>query len=310
MRYRLEDYAKYNDDARPPTPEKPSQSSSWWVMYRDSLKEKFSPFRGAKDTETTVNQSAAAITAASTPYLRIQSTINSGKFGKGGDPDNMINPYEVPADKYMADCITKQYKMTAAPNGIYNVQCTEGTTRGEAEYTRNMALSAAFRLKQRSSSQKFGDFCETRRKAIIGAHGCSYEEKLLDKYPIAARAYVTSGSESKRLCFRYSAGASPEEIYMAESVDKQMKFRAVPMGVYDVICCDGNAKGVAEQKRLKGLSARFRANQMSALAKEQLKYDGAKYARTYFGHECSYEENIFNKYAAVSTSMRPSTMRY
>ena len=97
-------------------------------MYRDSLKEKFNPFRGAKDTETTKSLSEAAITAASTPYLRIQSTINARKFGKGGDPDTMINPFVVKADKYMADCIVKQYKMTAVPTGVYNVQCTEGTT--------------------------------------------------------------------------------------------------------------------------------------------------------------------------------------
>lgn len=309
--YSLEKYSKYNDDARPVEPPAPSKSSVWWTAYRDSLKEKFSPFRGARDTERTVGYSEAAILAASTPYFLIQAKINAAAFGKGGDPDSMLNtpPFRT-ADKYMAECITKQYKMTAAPYGVYNVQCTEGTIRGQADYARSLSLSAEFRLKQRSSAQKFGDFCETRRKAIIAAHGCTYEEKLLDKFPISARTYVRAGSEAKNTCIRYSEGTSVEEKYMADCVDKQMKFRSAVSGVYDVMCCDGNAKDVPEFKRVQALAARFRANQLPKGVKEAVKFDSAKYARDYFAHECSYEEALFNKYPAVSASMRPSTARY
>ena len=248
--------------------------------------------------------------AASTPYFLIQSMVNAGAFGKGGDPDKLFNNAPAQkADQYMAECITKQYKMTACPGGTYNVQCTEGTVRGQADSARSAALSTAFRMKQRTSAQKFGDFCETRRKAIIATHGCSYEEKLVDKYPIAARAYVRGGSEAKGTCVRYAVGSSVEETYMADCVDKQMKFRAVPSGVYDVMCTDGNAKGVAEYKRVSAMSARFRANQLPAGVKEQIKFDSAKYARDNFANMCSYEETLFNKYPAVSASMRSSTAR-
>lgn len=308
--YSLKNYAKFNDDVRPVPPAPPSPSSNWWVAYRDSLKLKISPFRGSVTPEVDTEKSVAAILAM-TPLGRIYNMVNASKFAQGGDPDTLINTIpEQKADKYMAECIVKQYKMTAVPNGVYNVQCTEGTVKLQAEEARNAALSAQFRLKQRSSSQKFGDFTETRRKAIIAAHGCSYEEKLLDRFPMVARTYVTAGSEARGNCVRYANGVGPEEIYMSACVDKQMKFRAVPFGVYDVICNDGNAKHVPEYKRVSAMAARFRAQQLPETVKAQARYNNIKYARDFFTHECSYEENLFNKYPAVSASMRPSTARY
>ena len=310
-RYSLESYAKYSVDPNPKPELKPSTTSVWWAAYRESLKEKINPFRGAKDTETTVGYSKAAILAGTTLYFRIQSMINSSAFGAGGDPDEMLNlPPGRAADKYMAECITKQYKMTAAPYGTYNLQCTEGTIRGQADYARSLALSAQFRMKQRSTAQKFGDFCETRRKAMIAANGCNYEENLITKYPISARAFVIGGSEAKGVCVRYARGSTAAEEYMTSSVDKQMKFKAVPRGVYDVLCNDGNAKDVAEYKRVQSLAVRYRSNQLSKVVKEGVKFESAKYARDFFGHGCDYEEKMFNKYPAVAASMRPSTARY
>lgn len=307
--YSLDKYTKMSEPSQ--TPSTPSKTSSVWTMYVDSLKERFSPFRAARDAETTAGRSAAAIAAASTPYARILALVNAGGRGAGGDPDTMVNNEPiVSADRYMAKCVTNQYKMTAVPSGVYSVRCTEGTFRGQAEETRNAALSAQFRMKHRSTSQKFGDFTEIRRKAIIACYGCSYEEKLVDRFPISARAVVTGGSESKGVCARYAVGSSPAESYMASCVDKQSKFRAVPYGVYDVLCSDGNAKNVAEYRRVSGLAARFRAGQLSAIAKEQLKFDSAKYARDFYAHGCSYEEGLFNKYPAVSASMRPDAARY
>lgn len=295
----------------PEEPPAPSEPSKWWVMYRDSLKEKFNPFRAVRDPETTSGMSQAAIAAASTPYARIISRINAGGIGAGGDPDTMIT-YEpiTSADRYMAECVTKQNKMTACPGGVYSVRCTEGTTKGQAEDSRIASLATSFRMGHRSTSQKFGDFTEVRRKAIIACAGCSYEEKLVDLFPISARAVVRSGSESKGVCVRYAVGMTPEETYMAGCVDKQSKFRAVPYGVYDVMCNDGSVKGNAEFKRISDLSARFRAGQLPKTAKEQIKFDSAKYARDYYGHGCDYEEVLFNKYPAVSASMRPDYARY
>lgn len=203
-----------------------------------------------------------------------------------------------------------QYKMTAVPNGVYSVRCTEGTVKHQAEESRSAALSAEFRLKQRSRVQKFADYTETRRKAIIASYGCSYEEKLVDRFPVAARAVVRGASEAMGVCVRYAEGVTKEEKYMAGCVDKQSKFRSVPYGVYDVLCSDGNAKNVAEFKRVSAISAQFRAGQISAIAKEQLKYDTAKYARDYYSHGCTYEEKLYNKYPAVAASMRPDAARY
>lgn len=310
MGYSLDKYAKYSTgytvEAEPPrTP------SSWWAAYRDSLKEKFNPFRGARDTETTDGKSSVSIMAYATPYYSMQIKINAARFGKGGDPDSMINlPAFNTADAYMADCITKQYKTMAAPFGVYNIQCTEGTVRGQAEDSRTMALAAQFRMNHRTSAQKFGDFTETRRHAIIAANGCTYEEKLVDAYPRAARAFVRAGSEAKGVCVRYANGSSAAETYMADSIDKQYKFRSITNGVYDVLCNDGNVKSMAEYKRVQALSARFRANQLPMLAKTALKYEAAKYARAHYGHGCDYEEALFNDYSAVSCSMRPGSARY
>lgn len=186
----------------------------------------------------------------------------------------------------------------------------EGAARGQAEQARNAALSMEFRRKQRSCGAKFADYTETRRKAMIAAKGCSYEEGLVARYPAAARAFVLGGSEARSTCVRYAVGESVEEKYMVDSVDKQLKFKAVPRGVYDVVCNDGNARNMAEYKRVSALAAKYRAKQMSPLAREQLKFDAAKYARKFFAHGCDYEETLFNRYAAVGMAMRPNTARY
>lgn len=306
----LDDYAKYNDDLKPAPAVAPSKPSGVWTSFLDGVKEdSFNPFEGAAGKAAAPVSKDAAL--AMTPYGRILLAAAAAKFGKGGDPDTDLHTaVGRGADRYMAACVTRQYKQTAAPFGEYGVQCTEGAARHQAEEARSAALSAQFRLRQRSSAQKFGDFCETRRQAVVGAHGCSYEETLLARFPVAARAFVTGGSEARGNCVRYAVGASPAETYMAAAVDKQMKMRAVPRGVYDVLCSDGNARNVAEYKRVAALAARFRAGQMPAAAKEQAKFSNAKYARDFYAHGCSYEETLFNKYPAVSASMRPSTARY
>ncbi|KAI0562792.1 hypothetical protein FGB62_53g00 [Gracilaria domingensis] len=293
-------------ESPPPAPSKPS---STWTSYLGTVKDKFNPFEGRKgSTRPNITYSEAALSVATTPYFIIQgrrSTLGSFK----GDPDTNINrsEYLIEADKYMAQCITKQYKMTAAPYGTYNVQCTEGTVRGQAESGRKLALSTDFRMKQRSVFQKFADYTETRRKAIIAAHGCTYEENLLVKFPIAARSYLRAGAEAKSVCSRYATDKSPAENYMASSVVRQNMMRKVPNGVYDLMCSDGNESGGAEYKRVQALSAQFRAAQQPTLVKEKVKFDSCKFARDSYGHLCSYEENLFNSYPAVSASMRPNS---
>ena len=172
------------------------------------------------------------------------------------------------------------------------------------------ALSAAFRAGQRTSAQKYGDYFEARRQATLGTHGCSYEEALVGVYPRVASAMVMGQAEATKSCVRYGTPGSPAEAYMAASVDRQMKERAVASGVYSPACTDGGVSGEAEAKRVAALATRFRAGHQSPLAKAQAKYDAAAYARLHFGHGCSYEEAVFERYPAVAAAMRPSTARY
>lgn len=90
----------------------------------------------------------------------------------------------------------------------------------------------------------------------------------------------------------------------------QYKKRAVAGGIYTGTCADGNTSGLAEFKRVQAMSARYRAGMQSAGFKAQAKYDARKFAITMFRESCDYEEVIFNKYPAVSASMRPLTARY
>lgn len=307
--YAMADFSlkKYEKMSTPPEvpPPVPSQPSKQWLSYRESLKEKFNPFRRKKPKKQ-LSYSESALAVSSTPFFLIQGKISTFPSFKGDPDTTILRNYMQQADRYMAQCITMQYKMTAAPFGVYNVQCTEGTIRGQAEQARNMALSTTFRMKQRAVSRKFADYTETRRKALIGAHGCHYEEKLLSKFPISARAYVRAGAEAKSTCTRYTNGTTAAESYMAASVDKQNMSRLVPTGVYGVTCNDGNTKQVAEYKRVQALAAKFRANQQPKIVKENIKFESAKFARDYFGAMCSYEENLFNSFPAMAASMRPN----
>lgn len=191
------------------------------------------------------------------------------------------------SDRYIAKCMVQQYKQSACPTGVYTTACTEGSTHGSGEDARLAAVSAQFRLKQRSTAQKYGDFCESRRKGIILAHGCSHEEGLVAKNVVSARTFVQGVSEKEGTCIRYAVGQSPEESYMVNSVDKQYKALSTKWGTYDVMCNDGNTAGMADTKRVQSLASRFRTNQMPAGKKAQSAYDSRRYARSMF-RTCSY----------------------
>ena len=298
-RYTPDKYAKYSSGSSQPAPE-PSKPSGIWKQFIESAKLRNAPY------PSTMGKKNQPI-RPSTPYYNIRTTARMGMYGKGGDPETLLlkTGIERLADGYMANCITSQYKMTAVSNGVYSTQCTEGTTKFQAEDSRVAALGADFRMKQRTTSQKFADMYESRNRAITLAHGCGYEEKMLCKYTISTRTYIRAQSEAQGNCARYITGGDAGEKYMASSVEKQYKMLAVPFGVYDVRCNDGTAKGLAEFKRVQALSAKYRAMQLPALKKEAGKFDAKKYARDNFAHMCSYEEELFNKFAPVAAYMRP-----
>mmetsp|Transcript_17086 Transcript_17086/g.37159 ORF Transcript_17086/g.37159 Transcript_17086/m.37159 type:complete len:278 (-) Transcript_17086:450-1283(-) len=214
------------------------------------------------------------------------------------------------ADEYFAATVTRRYKKFAVPTGVYTPQCTEGNVKGQAEEKRNAALSKQFRMNQRSAFSKAHDRFENRKQALIAAHGCSAEEKLLVSNPKLAAAYVLGQTEAMRTCSRYYVPESIAEEYMAAAVDKQMKMRGVPGGVYSLSCAEGTAKGQAEAARVAALGTAFRTAQVSESTKAAARYDSAAYGRNHFGHGCEHEEMEFNTYPACAAAMRSSAYGY
>eukprot|EP00186_Timspurckia_oligopyrenoides_P001648 CAMPEP_0182449412 /NCGR_PEP_ID=MMETSP1172-20130603/34186_1 /TAXON_ID=708627 /ORGANISM="Timspurckia oligopyrenoides, Strain CCMP3278" /LENGTH=292 /DNA_ID=CAMNT_0024646683 /DNA_START=55 /DNA_END=933 /DNA_ORIENTATION=+ len=214
------------------------------------------------------------------------------------------------ADLYFARSVTAQYKAFACAGGIYDTQCAEGSYKGAAYEKRAMALSAQFRNKQRSPAAKARELFENRRHAIIEAHDCQHEEDLFVRFPKLSSAYVMGKSEAMRTCSRYVVPESVEEEYMAAAVDRQMKMRGVPGGVYSSSCTEANQKGQAEQARVAALATAFRSAQKSVNKKTQERYNAAKYGRDHFGHGCDHEEYEFNKFPASAAAMRPTSYGY
>eukprot|EP00180_Rhodochaete_pulchella_P001506 Plantae.Rhodophyta-Rhodochaete_pulchella.ctg2321.p1 GENE.Plantae.Rhodophyta-Rhodochaete_pulchella.ctg2321~~Plantae.Rhodophyta-Rhodochaete_pulchella.ctg2321.p1 ORF type:complete len:199 (-),score=27.95 Plantae.Rhodophyta-Rhodochaete_pulchella.ctg2321:590-1108(-) len=172
-----------------------------------------------------------------------------------------------------------------------------------------MALGAKYRQEGMSNSHRFGAYFENRKRAVIAANGCSYEESLITKFPKSTAAYILGQAEANRTCSRYASSPSAEETYMKSSVDRQMKMRACN-GVYSMACTEGTYKGQAELARVMGLSTEFRMNQTSQLEKERAKFESKKYALAQYSNGCSYEEELFVTYPAAAASMRPSSYGY
>uniref|UniRef100_A0A7S0ZID6 R-phycoerythrin gamma chain, chloroplastic n=1 Tax=Timspurckia oligopyrenoides TaxID=708627 RepID=A0A7S0ZID6_9RHOD len=214
------------------------------------------------------------------------------------------------ADEFFARSVTMQYKAYAAPYGTYTPQCTEGSVKGAAFEKRAMALSAAFRSKQKSPGQKAFEKFEMRKMAVIAAAGCDHEEKMFLKYPKLAKAYVLGSAEAMRTCQRYAVPETIAEEYMAAALDKVNKMRGAPNGVYSSSCVEGNAKGQAEQARVAALATAYRSAMKSTSQFEAEKFASSKYARDMFAHGCNHEEKIFNKYPAVAAGMRSVSYGY
>lgn len=288
--------------------------SAFQRAFLDSLALKNAPYRAAADPEAAAarGESPAAILARDSRALAMEGLVNAGAVAIGGDAttDVVRGPTAAAADVYMARSVRSQFKATAVPFGVYTAACTEGTVKGAADAARVASLSATFRSGHRSVASKYGDYFETRRQATIAAHGCSYEEALLGAYPRTAAAMLLGTAEASRACVRYASSSSPEEAYMAASVDAAMKARAVVGGVYAPSCTDGSAGGEAEAKRVAAVAVRFRSAHLPATTRTAARYDAARAARAHYGHGCSYEEALFDKYSAVAAAMRPSTARY
>lgn len=212
------------------------------------------------------------------------------------------------ADAYMTRTVRAQYKRAAAAPGTYSVQCAEGGVHGEAYETAVRARDAAFRARQASPSAMYRDLYETRRAAIVLAHGCSVEEAKVVEFPAAAAAFVAGTGEAERACSRYAGrdGQGVVDRYMADVVARQYKALAVTGGVYGVACNDGGVGGEAEAARVAAGTTTFKAGHFSAGAKAQAKYNASLRAMA-LSRGCDYEEKQFAEYPTMAGSMRWGT---
>lgn len=269
------------------------------------------PLASAKPTLATSFTAApvcarpAAAAAAPTMILRVGLRAPVGVSTAFGGVAQLL----ADADKYMAQSVQMQYYKMANPTGEYGVQCTEGATKGMAEFSRVRALNVVFRASQASPSKRYGDLYENRKQAIIGAHQCNHEEKQFCEYERVAAMYNTAKSEAYGTCYRYATPETNEEAAMLRYMDIQQNNAANKTGVYSTWCNEGAAKGQAEDCRVAALNAAFRNGQKSNNQLLQEKYDQRRqgYAAC---HSCNYEEGIISNYPAVGAAFRPKTYGY
>jgi len=288
-RVAVKDYLKV-DKPEEPAPSGPVRvGSQVWQQSLDAMKAQNAPMRAAAFYPFTIGK------VYEKPVAALPIAIPPPTAGKE-------------ADEYISECITKQYKAFAVDGGVYGVQCAEGTVSGQAEERRVSAGYAKFRLGLRSASEKFGDFFETRKRGVIAAHGCSYEEGLVTKFPKSAATFILGQAEANRTCIRYATADSLAEEYMRNSINMQMRRRSCSSGVYNVSCTEGVTKGQAETARELAGTTEFRMQHASVVSKERAKFESRKYALSQYGHLCSYEEDLFSKFpASVGAAMRPAT---
>lgn len=215
------------------------------------------------------------------------------------------------ADKFMFTSQKYEAKQAAAPFGEYTVQCTEGSGGANtAEATRLASLAASFRLRQASASARYADLYATRRAAIISAAGSHVAEGYAVRFPARASASVLGRAEALRACSRYFQ--EEDDVvgeYMFQCVDRQYKTMKIPYGEYNTMCADGRCAGEAETARVAGLATEFRAGQMGAGVKMQMRYDASREAM-FSGRGCDYEEKQYAEYPKMAAGIRWGTGAY
>nr|5Y6P_44 Chain 44, LR_gamma5 [Griffithsia pacifica]5Y6P_C2 Chain C2, LR_gamma5 [Griffithsia pacifica]5Y6P_D2 Chain D2, LR_gamma5 [Griffithsia pacifica]5Y6P_T8 Chain T8, LR_gamma5 [Griffithsia pacifica]5Y6P_Y9 Chain Y9, LR_gamma5 [Griffithsia pacifica]5Y6P_Z5 Chain Z5, LR_gamma5 [Griffithsia pacifica]5Y6P_aZ Chain aZ, LR_gamma5 [Griffithsia pacifica]5Y6P_bZ Chain bZ, LR_gamma5 [Griffithsia pacifica]5Y6P_c3 Chain c3, LR_gamma5 [Griffithsia pacifica]5Y6P_c8 Chain c8, LR_gamma5 [Griffithsia pacifica len=257
-------------------------------------------------------QSESRPTAAPTMVLRtvLRSPVPSGAatvYGYVGRGN--ISVILAKADEYMAKSVRKQYLAKSNPYGTFGVQCTEGSVKFAADFSRIRALNAEFRAKLGSASKKTFDMYENRKNAISNSHGCHHEETQFVGYKGVSSMYNVSKSEASGSCSRYASPETVVEAAMLRFMDIQVKMAANPTGVYNISCNEGAARGQAEDVRVAALNAAFRQGQKSLGKLLDEKYQQKKQGYS-FAHGCNYEEGLINKYPALGAAFRSKSYGY
>lgn len=89
-------------------------------------------------------------------------------------------------DRYMAECVTRQYKALNVPSGVYQTSCCDGSVGGEADDSRVAAKSVEFKAGQFSVGAKAQARYNASLQAIALSRGCDYEDKQFSEYPMMA----------------------------------------------------------------------------------------------------------------------------
>lgn len=213
------------------------------------------------------------------------------------------------ADKYMSSSVRKQYLAMANPFGTFGVQCTEGSVKFAADFSRIRSLHGTFRRTFTTASKSSFDMYENRKAAIVSSHGCHHEETQFCDFKGVASTYITSKREANGSCSRYAAPETVEEAAMLRYMDIQQNIAANPTGVYNVWCNEGAAKFQAEDVRVAALNTAFRQGQksMGKLMDEKYQQKKKGYAAC---HNCTYEESLVSRFPAIGAAFRPKNYGY
>lgn len=218
--------------------------------------------------------------------------------------DNVAKMSLAVADVFIAKSVIRNLKQSGACYGVYNVQCTEGSSSAAtADDKRVAALNNEFRLRQTGASGRYADFYSTRRLAFINAQGAHYAEMSAVKFAATACARNVAKAESLRACDRYILSETAAEEYMHKCVNMQYQATRVPGGVFSTRCADGTAKGQAETSRIAALSANYRAGLMSTKDVAGMRYNASLHA-VHTARGCTYEEVQFMEFPKMAGAMR------
>lgn len=121
-------------------------------------------------------------------YPGVTATYNIAKAEAHGQCSRYATP-ETVEEAAMFRYMDIQQNNAANPTGVYSSACNEGAAKGQAEYVRVAALNAAYRVAQKPVGQLLQEKYNQRKQGYAFAHGCNYEEGLINLYPAIGAAF-------------------------------------------------------------------------------------------------------------------------
>lgn len=209
-------------------------------------------------------------------------------------------------DEFFAKDVRRQYIAKSQGGlGVPSLQCVEATTFDEAWDSRTLKRQSELRYRRLPVAVKIHNMYETRKNALIAAHGCTHEENRVLNNPRMAAAMLLGQAEANRACNRYIESADPAEDMMCRSVENIYMKAVNGSGVFSTACTDGQAKYEAYLNQVRCGSTAFRAKQYSVGQREGAKFAARKMAIAR-NHICLYEDSLYSKFPRMAGSIRPA----